>query len=101
MAKLELGNLLPYENSTGKYLEVMGVTAVDIVVIGSGGKTATFPLATCPDIVAGDFIYLNEESEILNVEKLNKTLEKAKASGQQTNSYKGCKTALAVEHRTA
>lgn len=100
MAKLELGELTPYENSKGKYLEVMGVTSTEIVVIGSGGKTASIPLATHPDVLAGDFIYLNEEYEILSVDKLNKALEKAKTGGQQSNSYKGSKTALPVEHRT-
>jgi hypothetical protein len=90
MAKLELGELTPYENSKGKYLEVMGVTSTEIVVIGSGGKTAAIPLSVQPNATAKDLIYLTADNEITDVEKFEKQIKEAVAkAGSQQNSHKG------------
>lgn len=101
MAKLELNDLTPYENSKGKYLEVMGVTSTEIVVIGSGGKTASIPLSVQPNAAAKDLIYLTADNEITDVEKFEKQFKEAVAkAGSQQNAHKGCNRPMDNSHAT-
>lgn len=45
--------LTPYEDSTGLHYIILGVTAVDVVLTGAGGKTQTVPLETLKEATAG------------------------------------------------
>lgn len=90
MAKLDLKDLTPLENTKGKYLEVMGVTATQVVLIGAGGKTSSVPLVELPEAKSGDLIYINESNEITGKEQLEKAIKKAADSnGSQQNGRKG------------
>lgn len=102
MAKFDL-TALPalLEDTNGKYLEVMGVTASEIVLIGSEGKTGTLPSITIPDAAAKDKLYFDQDGELIKREEFSKVMNEAlkKATSQQ-NSHKGCTRPLPVWNNT-
>ena len=61
----------PLEDKDGKFVEVMGVTASDAVLIYSGGKTLSVALETLPKeaLSAGTKLYLKEDGTVKEVTK--------------------------------